>query len=283
MPELPEVETIRRSLARCLVGRRLAGCRLLGRHVLQGCRPAQLRQLRGLRVADLGRRGKYLIITLDRGVGLVFHLKMTGQLLWGSTRRPLDRHTHFVLRFAGGKEELRFRDVRKFGRLRLVRVNEGGLESAFSGLGPEPLQLGREEFARLLEGRTGRLKSLLLNQGFLAGIGNIYADEILFAARLHPMASAASLSPAQVGRLWRSLRRVLGQAVARGGSTIRDYRDTDGRPGFFQLEHYVYGRASLPCRRCRQSIRRVVIGGRSTHFCPRCQPLKNGLRDTNRA
>ena len=271
MPELPEVETIRRSLARRLVGRRLAGCRVMGPHVLQGCRPAELRQLRGLRVADLGRRGKYLIIVLEKGVSLVFHLKMTGQFLLGGAERPLDRHTHFVLRLAGGKEDLRFRDVRKFGRLRLVRGREDELESAFSGLGPEPLQLGRDEFARLLGRRSGRLKSLLLNQSFLAGIGNIYADEILFAARLHPLASAARLRPAQIGRLWRSLQRVLGRAVARGGSTIRDYRDADGRAGFFQLEHKVYGRASLPCRRCRQPVRRIVIGGRSTHFCPRCQ------------
>jgi len=273
MPELPEVETIRRSLEPRLVGRRLAGCRLPGRHVLQDCRPDKLRKLRGLRVLGLGRRGKYLIIALEDKTSLVFHLKMTGQFFFGPTGRPLDRHTHFVLRLAGGREDLRFRDVRKFGRLRLVEGEGSEGAALFPGLGPEPLEVGLEDFTRLIRRRAGRLKSLLLNQSFLAGIGNIYADEILFAARLHPRASAAGLSPAKVRRLWLSVRRILGRAVARGGSTIRDYRDAEGRVGLFQLEHKVYGRATQPCYRCRRPIRREVLGGRSTHFCPRCQAL----------
>jgi formamidopyrimidine-DNA glycosylase len=271
MPELPEVETIRRSLDRRLVGRRISGCRVLHGHVLQGCRPADLRRLQGLKVTELGRRGKYLIIALENGTRLVFHLKMTGQFLLGPAARPRDRHTHIILRFTGWGQDLRFRDVRKFGRLRLDRGKAGGQDGAFQGLGPEPLQVGLDEFARLIRRRTGRMKSLLLDQGFLAGIGNIYADEILFAARLHPLASAARLSPEKIRRLWRSLRRILRRAVARGGSTIRDYQDAQGRVGLFQLEHKAYGRASLPCRRCGRPISRMVIGGRSTHFCARCQ------------
>jgi formamidopyrimidine-DNA glycosylase len=214
-----------------------------------------------------------LIIALENGTRLVFHLKMTGQFLIARAGRPYDRHTPVILRFAGWRKELRFRDVRKFGRMRLVRGKEGEEDRVFQKLGPEPLQLGLDEFARLIRRRSGRLKSLLLNQGFLAGIGNIYADEILFEARIHPLSSAARLSPERVRRLWRSLRRVLGRALARGGSSIRDYKDVEGRIGLFQLEHKVYGRTSLPCRRCGRPIRRMIVGGRSTHFCPRCQTL----------
>jgi formamidopyrimidine-DNA glycosylase len=271
VPELPEVETIRRGLARRIAGRRISGYRLLGGHLLQGCRPGELRRLRGRRVLELGRRGKYLIITLDDGMSLVFHLKMTGQFLLDESGRPPDRHTHLILRFGRWSQDLRFRDVRKFGRLRLVRREGGGPDDPFRDLGPEPLEVSLGAFERLVRRRPGRLKSLLLDQNFLAGIGNIYADEILFEAGLHPLTSASRLSPARVRRLWLAVRQVLGRAVARGGSSIRDYIDAEGRAGHFQLEHKVYGRGSLPCRRCGRPVRRIVIGGRSTHFCPRCQ------------
>jgi formamidopyrimidine-DNA glycosylase len=271
VPELPEVETIRRGLARRITGRRISGCRLLGAHLLQGCRPEDLRRLRGRRVLELGRRGKYLIVTLEEGMSLVFHLKMTGQFLLADAGRPPDRHTHFILGFSRWSQDLRFRDARKFGRLRLVRRGASTRDDPFLDLGPEPLEIGLDAFARLIRGRKGRLKSLLLNQNFLAGIGNIYADEILFEAGLHPLTSARRLSPARVRRLWLAVRRVLGRAVARGGSSIRDYVDAEGRAGHFQLEHKVYGRDSLPCRRCGRPVRRMVIGGRSAHFCPGCQ------------
>jgi formamidopyrimidine-DNA glycosylase len=194
---------------------------------------------------------------------------MTGQLQECPADAALDGHTHFVLRLAG-RRELRFRDVRKFGRLRILGPGEG--EAAFlESLGPEPLEVDWPLFAELIRRRKGRLKSLLLNQRFLAGIGNIYADEILFEAGLHPLRPASRLGPSRTRKLWSSMRRVLARAVSRGGSSIRDYADAGGRPGRFQLEHKVYGRGGLACRRCGTAVRRLVVGGRSTHFCPRCQ------------
>lgn len=268
MPELPEVETIARGLDRRFGGCRIAGCRYASPHLLKAAGRADLRRLRGCRLLGVRRRGKYLIFDLERGTRLVFHLKMTGQFLECASGRERDRHTHLVLSFGRGRE-LRFRDVRKFGRLRLVRGDERSALPA--GLGPEPLALGRRRFLELLGARRGRLKSLLLNQRFLAGIGNIYADEILFEAGLDPLRPASGLDEARALRLWSGMRRILSRAVRRGGSSIRDYADAEGRLGRFQFEHKVYGRAGAPWARCGAAVRRLVVGGRSTHFCSRCQ------------
>ncbi|MBN2199625.1 MAG: bifunctional DNA-formamidopyrimidine glycosylase/DNA-(apurinic or apyrimidinic site) lyase [Candidatus Aminicenantes bacterium] len=280
MPELPEVETIARGLARRFVGRRILRCRHLSPHLLEGRGRSVLRALRGRRILDIRRRGKHLIFVVDGGYVMVFHLKMTGQFLASAAEDTRDRHTHLVLSFDRGRE-LRFRDTRKFGRLRLARKDA---QAALpKGLGPEPLEVGRNRFLELLGRRRGRLKSLLLNQGFVAGIGNIYADEILFEARLSPVRPASGLEPSEAQRLWSGMRRILSRAVTCGGSSIRDYTDADGRPGRFQFEHKVYGRAGRPCPRCGVPIRRLVIGGRSTHFCPFCQKEKSAGRRFLRA
>lgn len=273
MPELPEVETIAASLRPKIVGRRIAEIRLLLPKLLRGD-PEELRTLRGRRIEGIGRRGKMLLVSCEGGVHLLFHLKMTGQFHWAARRARIDPHTRLRVAFRGGGPELRFRDVRKFAVLRVL-VTDRPLESApLRALGPEPLETGPAEFARLLRRRTGRLKSLLLNQAFLAGIGNIYADEILFDAGLHPLRPAGSLTAPEIRRLSASVRKILEKAVAAGGSSIRDYKDADGMDGLFQHAHRVYGRKGEPCVRCGEAVRRRVIGGRSSFFCPRCQTLR---------
>jgi formamidopyrimidine-DNA glycosylase len=270
VPELPEVETIAASLRPKIVGLRIAEVRLLLPKLVRGD-AADLLKLRGKRIESVRRRGKMLLVSCEGGVHLLFHLKMTGQFHWTPRRAPVDTHTRLCIAFRGHGRELRFRDVRKFAVLRVL-VTDRPLESAaLRGLGPEPLETGPVEFGRLLRRRTGRLKSLLLNQAFLAGIGNIYADEILFDAGLHPLRPAGSLSALEVRRLGASVRRILERAVAAGGSSICDYKDADGMEGSFQNSHRVYGRKGEPCVRCGEPVRRRVIGGRSSFHCPRCQ------------
>lgn len=276
MPELPEVETIARSLGPRLRGRAIAAIELLHRPLLRRGGREGLEAVRGRRVLGVRRRGKMLLVECQGGRTLAFHLKMTGQFLFAKEGEPRDKHTRLVLRFEDGRDELRFRDVRKFGFLLCL---EGPPESAcgeLATLGPEPLEVGLPEFAAILGARKSRIKALLLDQTRIAGIGNIYADEMLFAARVHPETPASSLRPEAVGRLHAAVREVLGAAVAAGGSTLSDdgYRDADGNAGGFQLSHKVYGRAGEPCAACGAPIRMTRVAGRSSHFCPRCQRKK---------
>jgi formamidopyrimidine-DNA glycosylase len=271
MPELPEVETISRGLQRLLVGRTVSSVsvtwpRAIGRPDAQQF----IAGLVGRRVCSAGRRGKYLVLALDVGYLLV-HLKMSGRLRVVPAAEPLGRHTRVALDLDDGRQ-LRFDDARKFGRMYLV----GNLAEVTGGLGPEPLDdsLTTEGFARLLEKRSGRLKPLLLNQEFLAGVGNIYADEALFRAGLHPLTLANSLTREDQARLYEAIRHVLREAVAHGGTTLDDhgYVDAEGQVGGFQLQVAVYQQQGRPCRRCGTPIERTVIGQRSAHYCPTCQP-----------
>lgn len=279
MPELPEVETVVRSLAPHITGREVAGAELGFEKTLR--RPAAYRfsELSGRKVTGLRRRGKMIVIALEGGPALVFHLKMTGQLMVVPPAEPRDKHVHFILSFASGDRELRFRDVRKFGFVRCLEAGCVAEAPEMAGLGPEPLEIGRREFAAIFAGRRGRMKSLLLDQRRIAGIGNIYADEILFAARIHPRTSASRLKPGDLDRVWTEMRRILHRAIAAKGTSISDYRDADGREGGFQERLKVYGRAGEPCPRCQTPIRRLVVGGRGTHICPKCQKER---RDTIR-
>jgi len=271
MPELPEVETIARTLAPAVVGRRIAGIELIHRPLLRTGSREDLAALTGRRVIGVRRRGKMLLISCEDGRSLVFHLKMTGQFLVAAASDPRDTHTRLIVRFDDGKTELRFRDVRKFGFLLCV---EGEPESAcreLGGLGPEPLDIGFPEFASILKAHRGRIKSLLLDQRRIAGIGNIYADEMLFEARIHPEKPASSLRADAVERLYKAMQNVLSLAIAGKGSTLRDYRDAEGNEGTFQGSHKVYGRTGEPCLSCGTPVRMTRIGGRSSHFCPSCQ------------
>jgi formamidopyrimidine-DNA glycosylase len=271
MPELPEVETIARTLAPSLVGRVIAGIELIYRPLLRGGRPGRLRTLIGRRVLGVRRRGKMLLVEIEGGRTLVFHLKMTGQFLFADASEPHDKHVRLAIRFEDGRNELRFRDVRKFGFLLCL---DGAPECScgeLSCLGPEPLEVGLPEFADILKARRGRIKSLLLDQTRIAGIGNIYADEMLFDAGIHPETRASSLTKPSIARLYESMKNILSEAIEAKGSTLQDYRDADGNEGSFQESHKVYDREGKPCAVCGGPIRMKRVGGRSSHFCPRCQ------------
>lgn len=286
MPELPEVETIRRTLAPLLIGRRVEGVTVRSPHCLAGpaapaAGPAEgpaawAEFLKGRTFAGLERRGKYLIARLDRGL-LVVHLRMTGRLVYYGDGAPEpDRHTHVIISLEGGGE-LRFWDQRKFGRLYLY-PDGGAAEGDAAGsagmvrLGPEPLADGftPERLAAALAGRRARIKALLLDQRVVAGLGNIYADEALFLAGVHPDREAGSLSAEEVRRLWEAIRAVLAAAIAHRGTTFSDYRDGLGAAGEFAPLLNVYRREGQPCRRCGATIVRLR-GGRSTRLCPGCQ------------
>jgi formamidopyrimidine-DNA glycosylase len=270
MPELPEVETIARGLAPLLVGRAIRSAAVFWQRTVAF--PAVdefVARLTGRRVVSVGRRGKYLVLELDEGY-LLIHLKMSGRLRLVAEAEPPGPHTRLALDLDDG-QQLRFDDARKFGRAYLL---DDPLQIT-AALGPEPLAVDflAADFCRLLARRKGRLKPLLLNQAFLAGLGNIYADESLFAARLHPLRRADSLDSDEEVRLYDAIRLVLGRAVNGHGTTLDDrgYVDALGKAGAYQEEIAVYGRKGRPCVRCGTPLERIVIGGRSAHFCPQCQ------------
>lgn len=270
MPELPEVETVAQGLHRALAGRTICGVAVFWPRTVAVPAADDLQErIVGRRVQSVSRRGKYVIIGLDRG-SLLIHLKMSGRLHLVPAQAPLHRHTRLLLELDDGRQ-LRFHDARKFGRLYLV---DDAVEVT-ARLGPEPLadSFTLDDFRRLLAGRSGRLKPLLLNQSFLAGVGNIYADEALFAARLHPLRRAGSLSSEEQACLYQALRTVLTQAITGRGTTLDDggYTDAEGQAGSYQERLAVYGRRGEPCPVCGTPIERLVIAGRSTHFCPQCQ------------
>lgn len=249
MPELPEVETVVRTLAPHVVGATLLEARFLTARVSS----ADPRALAGLTVRALRRAGKFICFHFDTGV-LSVHLRMTGKLLWGAVRGP---YTRALLEFDRGT--LAFDDVRQFGR---IDWSDAGPR----GVGPDPLELTPAQFTALLKGRRGALKPLLLNQRVVSGLGNIYVDEALYRARLHPLSP-----PSNLARLHRAIVDVLTEAIDAGGSSISDYVDAEGRSGGFQQRHQVYGRAGEACLRCGRAIERIVVAQRGTHFCPRCQ------------
>ena len=282
MPELPEVETVVRDLRPRIVGAEISGARSSWSRTLRTHDPDGFdAAVRGRRIEAVGRRAKLLVIELSGGVALTIHLKMTGQLFVVPAATPVDPYVRLILAFADGRE-LRFRDIRKFGRVGFYErhpgtgelVNEPGGSAVFAGHGPEPLDPGFTVavFRRHLRARKGRLKPLLLDQSFIAGIGNIYADEALWAARLHPLRSASSLRPDDERRLYLAIRSILSEAIERRGSSIDDYTAPDG-DGEMQEQLQVYQRTGEPCPRCGRPIRRIVIGARATHFCSWCQRL----------
>ena len=274
MPELPEVETIARTLEPAVRGRVITGIELLYRPLLRRGGRKGLEAMKGRRVLGVNRRGKMLIIEFEGARTLVFHLKMTGQFSLAVPGEERDKHTRLVVRFEDGANELRFRDVRKFGFLLCLEGDPMSACGELACLGPEPLEVGFQEFAAVLGKKKGRIKSLLLNQTVIAGIGNIYADEMLFEARIHPETPASSLGKKAVERLYDSMKKILKLAIAEKGSTLQDYRDAEGNAGNFQFFHRVYDRKGEPCVTCGTPIRMTRIGGRSSHFCPKCQREK---------
>ncbi|MGP8173992.1 MAG: bifunctional DNA-formamidopyrimidine glycosylase/DNA-(apurinic or apyrimidinic site) lyase [Terracidiphilus sp.] len=301
MPELPEVETIARGIherlrgdciaeawfgshrepfktpparqAKWLEGRAILAVHRMGKHIVCDLGPAgeivhSHPSRKNKNAARVGHPGAGLKEVEDNSSAQwIVHLGMTGRLLVTTPDGPLAPHTHARLSLASGRE-LRFVDPRRFGRL---EFRDLGRSAGFSAAGADPLAVTAEEFAALFRSRRLAIKAALLNQTLLAGVGNIYADESLFRAGIRPRKRAGRLTRVELERLRLALREVLEQAIRLGGSSVSDYVDADGVRGFFQLEHCVYLRTGLPCRRCQTPIRRIVVGGRGTHYCPHCQ------------
>ncbi len=262
VPELPEVETVRRTLAPHVTGRKILAVRYFSPLAAGGSPDAMAEALAGTRILQLQRKGKYLIFHLDAG-WMTVHLRMTGKLLVDGARSPW---TRAQIELDSGRY-LIFEDVRQFGRM----LWSADFPADVARLGPDALGLSSDEFLALLRGRRGNLKPLLLNQRVVAGLGNIYVDEALHRARLHPLTNASQLSRKRLLRLHSAVAEVLAEAVAAGGSSISDYLDADGRRGWFQISHRVYGREGEPCLSCGTPIRRIVVSQRGTHYCPSCQ------------
>jgi formamidopyrimidine-DNA glycosylase len=269
MPELPEVETIANGLHKRVAGDRIES-------VWIGSKPEPLKSpareisatLEGAQIEQVRRVGKHIVFDLKSAKGpegsqWIVHLGMTGRMLVVAPEAEIPRHTHLVAKLASGRE-LRFVDPRRFGRLEVRR-------GSFSGPGAEPLQITAEDFAQLFHRSKAPIKATLLNQKLLHGVGNIYADEALFRAGVRPRRRANSLTRTELSRLHAGLQKVLKAAIAAGGSSISDYVDADGEAGFFQIQHRVYGREGKPCARCKTPVKKIVLAGRGTHYCPRCQ------------
>jgi formamidopyrimidine-DNA glycosylase len=258
MPELPEVETVVRSLAPHLPGRRIEDCEFSSHFVVREDFETLRQRLLGRTITSVARHGKFIALQLDQG-RLFVHLGMTGKLLLDA---PPTAHTRASLYFADGV--LRYDDIRHFGRIEWEPAR-------VEGLGPDPLEIRWEEFAERLRARRSRIKPLLLNQAFLRGLGNIYVDEALHRAGIHPLAIASRLSGTRARRLYDAIGETLRLAIEHRGSSVSDYVDAAGEKGGFQLLHQVYGKEGQACARCGGVIRRIVVGQRGTHYCPRCQ------------
>ncbi len=269
MPELPEVETVVRSLRPGLTGRTIIGVRVGRKKLRVPWIGVWTRAVMNQRIASVSRRGKWIIIELDAGA-LLGHLGMTGQLTVGAGDNKRCPHTHLVFNL-GDEHRMRFRDERRFGSLQLfptLKELNGYLDER---LGPEPFGLHPHYWRAALSGSKRPIKALLLDQSVIAGVGNIYADESLYAARIHPAALTHRLTPAQATALRKSVEKVLTHAIESRGSSIRNYLDGTGERGGYQKEFKAYGRTGKPCRRCRVAIERIRLAGRSSHYCPQCQ------------
>ena len=273
MPELPEVETVANGVHARIAGERIEGAWFSSKKEPFKVPPAAMADaLVGRSIGRVRRVGKHIVADLLDAEGELYaewivHLGMTGRLLVSEPDVPVPPHTHAQLALSGGRE-LRFVDARRFGRLDLRLM---GPAEPFLGPGAEPLEITPKDFAALFRGRKLAIKAALLNQSLLHGVGNIYADESLHRAGIRPSLPAGKVSGPRLRKLHGELQAVLRQAIALGGSSVSDYVDAHGLRGFFQLEHRVYARKGQPCRSCGTPIRRTIIGGRSTHSCPRCQ------------
>lgn len=279
MPELPEVETIVRGLREPLVGRRIMTVRL-GKTDFMDDPAALERDVPGCRIEEVRRHGKFIVMRLSpRGAGaavggLLVHLGMTGHLSVKRAEEPVVNHTHAFFGLDDGRE-LRYTDSRRFGRMGVFE--KMALEQVLLPLGNDPLEITRKDFGERLAIRNARIKALLLDQRVLRGIGNIYADESLWRARIHPARLAARLTHSEVAALHRAIGEVLKQAIESRGSSISNFRGADGKAGAYQLRHRAYGREAKPCFRCKTPIRRIIVAGRSSFFCPKCQRAPRNL------
>lgn len=286
MPELPEVETVARGLRLTILGRRILSVALRKTDFIDD--PALIeRHLPGRRIEAVERYGKFMLLRLsgaqggenssdgeDAPAALLVHLGMTGQIASTAAAKPWEKHTHASFALDDGRE-LRYTDARRFGRL--AYLTAAALPLELESFGADPLEVTGKEFATGMRARRSRIKALLLDQTVLRGVGNIYADESLWRARIHPAKLGANLSAKQLAVLHRALQEILKKAILLRGSSISDFVDADGEPGEYQQHHRAYGREGEKCYRCGSIIRRAIVGGRSSYFCPRCQPSPRGF------
>ncbi|HEY6263203.1 MAG TPA: bifunctional DNA-formamidopyrimidine glycosylase/DNA-(apurinic or apyrimidinic site) lyase [Candidatus Acidoferrum sp.] len=287
MPELPEVETVARGLRRAILGRRIVSVSLGKTDFIDD--PVALEEhLPGRQIEAVERYGKFMLLRLSAAAlagripsngdavpaSLLVHLGMTGQIAPSPAKQPREKHTHVCLLLDDGRE-LRYVDARRFGRI--AYLTEAPLAKELLGFGADPLEVSSEEFASRIRGRRARIKALLLDQGVLRGVGNIYADESLWRAKIHPARLGAKLSKEQAGTLRRVLQEILQKAIVMRGSSISDFLDAEGEPGEYQRHHRAYFREGKGCYRCKATIRRGIVAGRSSYFCPKCQPPPRGF------
>lgn len=273
MPELPEVETVKRTLEKKIKGLIITDVEIAMPKIIRDTAPEDFKKaVTGKKILRLARRGKYLIIFLAAENVLVIHLRMTGRLVYTEASQPVPRHTHLIFHLSDGYQ-LRFNDVRQFGRFILATNKTLNQVKGLKDLGPEPLEkdFTRDFLRRELKRKRTRIKPLLLDQTFVAGLGNIYADESLHRARLHPERLACNLLPREVAKLYHAICEVLREGIDNRGTSVRDYVDGDGRTGSFQELLRVYNREGEKCHRCGTTIARMKVGGRSSYFCPACQ------------
>lgn len=276
MPELPEVETVKRTLNELIQGKTIQEVEVRLPRIIQ--RPDDVQQfsslLTGRTFERIERRGKFLRMLLD-GIVLLSHLRMEGRYGVYQADEPIEKHTHVIFHFTD-QSQLRYQDVRQFGTMHLFEPGEEWKQKPLKNLGPEPLDpnFTIEHFVERLQGRTANVKSVLLNQAVLVGLGNIYVDESLFKAKIHPEKSVSALTEQEIERLFLAIRKTLSDAVKQGGTSVKSYVNGRGEMGMFQQQLLVYGRKAEGCMECGTPVERIVVGGRGTHFCPVCQIAK---------
>ncbi|WP_251549530.1 DNA-formamidopyrimidine glycosylase [Neobacillus muris] len=277
MPELPEVETVRKTLVKLVQSKQIENITVYWPKIIKT--PLEVEQfidaLKGETIVDVGRRGKFLIIYTGQ-YALVSHLRMEGRYGLYQQEEPFDKHTHVIFHFTDGTE-LRYRDVRKFGTMHLYTKGEEFKKPPLMELGPEPFskEFTKQYLKSKLSKTNRKIKPALLDQTILVGLGNIYVDEALFRAGIHPERLASSLTDKEIATLHKEIADTLGEAVKKGGSTIRSYVNSQGEIGMFQLELYAYGREGDACKRCGTPLEKMKVGGRGTHYCPNCQRLNS--------
>jgi formamidopyrimidine-DNA glycosylase len=292
MPELPEVETVVRGLQKSVLGRRILSVWIGKSDFIDN--PAEFARLSGQRIAAIERFGKFMLLRLANdgdskektledatsdAASLLVHLGMTGQLAPSAAEIPFDKHTHVSLTLDDGRE-LRYTDARRFGRMAYLTADL--LEKEIVDAGADPLEVGAVEFGERVRSRNARIKALLLDQSVFRGVGNIYADESLWRAKIHPARVGSKISVKEAETLRRVLQEILNRAIIMRGSSISDFLDANGEPGEYQRHHRAYGREGKPCYRCRTPIRRVIVAGRSSYFCPKCQPAPRQRKSRRR-
>ena len=270
MPELPEVQTVVNDLNKSIKGLTIKNVLISNRLIWREKRSRKT-ILRDKRILDVFRKGKNILIHLSDEQTLIVHLKMTGKLIYTTSKIDFPKHTHFAAELSKGF--LYFNDIRRFGYFNLIRTGKLDEVSFLMSLGPDPFEIDKADFVKLLKSKNRKIKTLLMDQTVISGLGNIYVDESLFAAKIHPLRKGSRISSRKLDTLFEIIIDILKKAIKARGSSISDYVDGSGSTGEFQLSHKVYGHEGVPCPACGGKIKREVIAGRSAHFCPRCQRL----------